>query len=121
MTTRTATVPSTPSGAQCTPPIKPGQIPVTSRGPDMSTCHRSSGRSWASPSRLRRNRTSRGRRTWTRPALTSRCRGCLHPSQYSPEVRARVDAQNAAIADAEAAITTSLDAHFTAWDREAEP
>jgi hypothetical protein len=46
---------------------------------------------------------------------------CLHPSQYSPEVRARVDAQNAAIAEAEAAVATSLDAHFAAWDREAEP
>ena len=46
---------------------------------------------------------------------------CLHPSQYSPEVRARVDAQNAAIAEAEAAVATSLDTHFAAWDREAEP
>jgi hypothetical protein len=46
---------------------------------------------------------------------------CLHPSQYSPAVRARVDAQNAAIAEAEAAVATSLDAHFAAWDREAEP
>jgi hypothetical protein len=45
----------------------------------------------------------------------------LHPSQYSPEVRAAVDAQNAAIAEAEAAVTTRLDAHFAAWNREAEP
>ena len=65
-------------------PTKPGQAPGTSRGPDMSTCHRSSGQSWASPSRRRRNRTGRCRRTWTRPAPTSRCRGACTPPSTAP-------------------------------------
>ena len=47
--------------------------------------------------------------------------GCLHPSMLSEKARARVQAQKAAIADAESVITAALDADFAAWEPEAEP
>jgi hypothetical protein len=46
---------------------------------------------------------------------------CLHPSMLSEEARARVQAQQAAITEAEAAVTAILDADFAAWEPEAEP
>ena len=46
---------------------------------------------------------------------------CLHPSMLSERARARVQAQNAAIAEAEAAVTAALDADFAGWEPEAEP
>lgn len=46
---------------------------------------------------------------------------CLHPSMLSEQARARVQAQRAAIAEAEAAVTAALDADFAAWEPEAEP
>jgi hypothetical protein len=44
----------------------------------------------------------------------------LHPSMLSEEVRAKADAQRAAIAEAEATVTASLEADFAAWEPEAE-
>jgi hypothetical protein len=46
---------------------------------------------------------------------------CLHPSMLSEHARARVRAQEAAIAEAEAAATAAMDADFAAWEPEAEP
>jgi hypothetical protein len=46
---------------------------------------------------------------------------CLHSSMLSEEARARVQAQQAAITEAEAAVTAILDADFAAWEPEAEP